>query len=84
MSVHVRRLRRLSRILLKCPAQVHFRLLTCSITPVTFVCSLTQMFFFCPGMLCLTYCCPFLFVCAASSLFFAWRMSLYHGSTHEL
>ena len=40
-SVH-----RLSRILLTCPAQVHFRLLTCSITSVTLVFSLTQMFVF--------------------------------------
>ena len=40
-SVH-----RLSRILLTCPAQVHFRLLTCSITSVTFVFSLTPMFVF--------------------------------------
>ena len=37
---------RLSRVLLTCPAQVHFRLLTCSITSVTFVFSLTHMFVF--------------------------------------
>ena len=40
-SVH-----RLSRILLTCSAHAHFRLLTCLITSVTFVCSLTHMFFF--------------------------------------
>ena len=36
----------LPRILLTCPAQVHFRLLTCSITSMTFVFSLTQKFVF--------------------------------------
>ena len=50
---------RLSRVLLTCPAQVQFRLLTCS---VTFVFSLTKMFVFCPGMWCLTYTFPSVFV----------------------
>ena len=35
---------RLSRILLTCPVQFHFRLLTCSITSMTCIFSLTQMF----------------------------------------
>ena len=56
-SVH-----RLSRFLQTCPAQVRFRLPTCSITSVTFVFSLTQMFVFCPGMGNLTYYLPSLFV----------------------
>ena len=39
----IRCVHRLSRILLTCPAQVHFRVLTRSIRFVTFVFSLTQM-----------------------------------------
>ena len=42
----IRSVRRLSRILLTYSAQVHFRLLTCSVTSLIFVFSLTQAFIF--------------------------------------
>ena len=61
--------RQLSHILLMCPAQVHFHLLTCSVTSVSFVFSLTQMFVF------LFQHNIMMFVCAAASLFFAWLIS---------
>ena len=80
----------LSRILLTCPAHVHFRLLTCSITSVTFVLSLTQMFvFLSQGVMFNIF--LSIFVCAAARLFFAWVVSVHvsapyviAGSTHEL
>ena len=40
-----RHARQLYRILLTCATHVHIRLLTCSITSVTFVVSLVQVFF---------------------------------------
>ena len=86
----IRSVHRLSRILLMCPAQVHFRLLTCSVTSVTFVFALTHklvslslyvMF----NILLSTY------VWAAASSLFAWVVSAHvsapyviAGSTHEL
>ena len=69
-QVVIRSVHRLSDILLTCPAQIYFRLLACSITPVTLVFSLTYMFLF------LSWYVMFkirlsIFVCAAASLFFA-------------
>ena len=61
----------LSRILLMCPALVHFRLLTCSITSVTLVFSLTQMFVFLSRYVMFNLL-RSIFVCVAASLFFAW------------
>ena len=84
-SVH-----RLSRVLLTCPAQVHFRLLTCSITSVTLVFSLTQMFVFLSWYVMFNIVLS-IFVCAAASLFFVRVVSAHvsapyvsAGSTHEL
>ena len=67
-SVH-----RLSRILMTCPAQVHFLLLTYSIMSVTFNFSLTQMFFLSLNVMFNIL--LSIFVCAAASLFFAWVVS---------
>ena len=83
-SVH-----QLSRILLTCPVQVHFRLLTCSITSVTCVFSLTQMFIILSRYVMFNVLLS-IFVCAFASLFFA-RLMRAHvsaphvvvGSTHE-
>ena len=84
-SVH-----RLSHILLTCPAQVHFLLQTCSITSVTFVLFLTQMFVFLSRYVMFNIFLSIL-VCVAASLFFAWvvraNVSAPHviaGSMHEL
>ena len=81
---------RLSHILLTCPAQVHFRLLTYSITSVTFVFSLTQMFVFQSRYVMFNILLSIL-VCAAASLFFASVVSAHVSapyviarSTHEL
>ena len=72
------------------PVQVHVRLLTCSITSVTFAFSLTQMF------VCLTRYVIFnilisIVVYAAANLFLVWMVSAHvsalyviAGSTHEL
>ena len=86
----IRSVHQLSRILLTCPAQVHFRLLTCSITPVTFVFSLTQMFIFLSWYMMFSILLS-IFVCAAANLFFAWAMGanvsapcVIAGGTHEL
>ena len=83
------RLVRLSNVS-PCPAQVHFRLLTCSITTVTFVLPLTQMFVFLSRYVMFSILLS-IFVCAAISLFFAWLESAHvsapyviAGSTHEL
>ena len=86
----IRNIHRFCRILLTCPAQVHFRLLTCSITSVTFVFSLTQMFAFLSPYVIFNI--PLsIFVCVVASLFFAWLVSVHAsapyviaGSTHEL
>ena len=70
-SVH-----RLSRILLTCPAQVHFHLLACSITSVTFVFSLTQICVLCQYFrfnILLS-----IFACAACSLL-GWWVSMFPG-----
>ena len=84
-SVH-----QLSRIKLTCPAQVHFRLLTCSIMSVTFAFSLAQMFVFLSRYVMFNIFIP-IFVCAAGSVFFAWVVSAHvsapyviAGSMHEL
>ena len=73
-------------ILLTCPAQVHFRLLTCSITSVTFVFPLTQM---CLSNVMFTMLLHII-VYAGGSLFFAWVVSAHvsaqyviAGSTHQ-
>ena len=83
-SVH-----RLSLMLLTCPAHVHFRLLTCSITSVIFVFSLTQMFVFLSRYVMFNILLS-IFVCTAASLF-SWVVSAHvsapyviDGSTHEL
>ena len=57
-----------------CPAQDHFRLLTCSITSVTLVFSLTHMFVFLSRYVMLNILLS-ICVCAAASLFFAWVVS---------
>ena len=85
-----RNVHRLSRILLTCPAQVHFRLLTFSITSVSFVLSLTQVFAFLFRYVTFNILLS-IFVCAAATLIFAWVVSAHvsalnviAGSTHEL
>ena len=82
-SVH-----RLSRILLTCSAQVHFRLLTCSITSVSFVFSFTNVCFL-SGYVMFNILLS-IFICAAASLFFALVVSVHvsapyasAGSKHE-
>ena len=84
LSVH-----RLSRILLTCPAQVHFRLLTCSFKSATIVFSFTQMFAFLSRNVMFSILLT-IFVYAAASLFFAWLVSVHvsaayviAGRTHE-
>ena len=86
----IRNVHQLARILLTCPAQVHFDLLTSSITSVTFVFSFTQMLVFLSRYVVFNML-LFICVCAAASLFFAWVVSvrvsaLYviAGSAHEL
>ena len=65
-----------------CPAQVHFRLLNCSVTSVTFVFSFIQMMFSVPVCdvehTCTSVMLNILlsiFVCVAASLFFTWLVS---------
>ena len=89
-QVVIRSVHRLSRILLTCPVQVHFRLLNCSITSVTFVFSLTQMFTF-PSQYVMFNILLSIFVCAAACSFFACVVSardsvpyVSAGSTHKL
>ena len=72
----IRSVHRLSRILLTWPVQVHFRLLTCSITSLAFVLSLTHMFVILSRYVMFSLLIS-IFVCAAASLFFAWA-----GSAH--
>ena len=86
----MRNVHRLSRILLTCLAQVHFCLLTCSITSVTFVFSLTQMFVFLSRYVMFNILLSIV-VCAAASLFYAWLVgacvsapNVIAGSSHEL
>ena len=76
--------------LYKYVAQVHFRILTCSITSVTFVFSLTQMFALLSRYVIFNIL-LFIFVCVVDSLFFAWLVSAHvselyviAGSMHEL
>ena len=73
----------LSRILLTCPVRIHFRFLTCSISTVTLVFSLTQMFVFLSQYVMvsihLSIC-----VCAAASLFFAWVVSAHVSAPCQL
>ena len=71
-------------------AQVHFRILTYSIMPVTCVFSLTHVFVFLSQYV-LLHTLLSLFVCAAVCLFFAWVVNAHvfapyviTGSTHEL
>ena len=85
----IRSVHRLSRILLTRPAQVHFRLLTCSITSVTLVFSLTQVFVFLSQYVMFNILLSIL-VCVAANLFFAWLVSAHvsapyviAGSAHE-
>ena len=69
----MRSVHQLSRILLTCPAQVHFHLLICLVTSVAFVFYLCQMFVFLSryvNILLST------FVCVAATLFFAWMVSV--------
>ena len=84
-QVVIRDVNRLARILLTC----YVRLLTFSILSVTFAFSLTQMIVFLSRYVTFN---TFLsiFVCAATSLFFAWVLSAHvsapyviTGSTHE-
>ena len=78
LSVH-----RLSCILLTYPAQVHFRLLTCSITSVTFVFSLTQVFVFLSRYV-MFHILLSIFVCAAASLFFAGVVSAHVSAPYVI
>ena len=89
-QVVIRSVPRLSRILLTCPAKVHFRVLTCSITSVTLVFSLTQIFVFLSRYVMFNILLS-IFVSAAARLFFAWVVSehvsapcIVAGSTHKL
>ena len=75
--------RRLSRMLLSCPALVHFRLLACSITSVTFVFFLSHMFAFLSGYVMFNILFS-IFRCAAASLFFAWLMSAHVSAPYVL
>jgi len=70
----MRNVHRLSRILLTCPAQISFRILSYSIMSVTVGFSLifTRCLFFCPGMWCLTHCFPSLFVRLLASSLLVW------------
>ena len=72
----------LARILLTCLVQVHFPLLACPITPVTFVFSLPQMFVFLSRYVTFNIRLS-IFICAAISLLFAWLVSA-HISALEL
>ena len=74
---------RLSRILLTFPAQVHFRLLTCSITSVTLVFSLTEMFIFLSRYVMFNILIS-IFVCAAASLVFAWVVSAHVSAPYSM
>ena len=73
----IRSVHRLSRFLLTCAAQVHFWLLTCPITSVTFVFSLTHMFVFCPDMWCLTYSFPSLIVRLLACSLLGWWVPMF-------
>ena len=80
----------LSRILLKCPAQVHFRHLTCSITSVIFIFPHIQMFVSLSRYVMLNILLS-IFVCVPANLFFALMVSphvsvpyVIAGSMHEL
>ena len=66
----IRSFHRLSGILLTSPAQIHLRLLTCSITSVTLVVSLSHMFLFLSRYVMFNILLS-IFVCAAACLFFA-------------
>ena len=79
----IRSVHRLSRILLTCPAQVHFRLLTCSLTSMTLVFYLTQMFVFISRYVMFNIL-LFIFVCATTSLFFAWVVSAHVSAPYVI
>ena len=68
---------RLSHILLTCPAQTHFCLLTCSIMPMTFVFSLTRTHFFYSAMWCSTYSFPSLFVLLPACSLLGWWVPMF-------
>ena len=70
----------LSHILLTCPAHVHFRLLTCSIKSVTFV--FVRSLFFYPGMWCLTYSFPSLFVGLLAYYLLVWWVPMFRAVYH--
>ena len=77
-SVH-----QLSRIKLTCPAQVHFRLLTCSIMAVTLGLSLSQMFvFLCRYVMFNIF--LSIFACVAASLFFAWVVNAHVSALYVI
>ena len=82
----ISRIRDKSCILLMCPTQVHFRLLTCSIMAVTFVCFSVPIHLYVMFNILRS-----IFVCAAAILFFAQLVSAHvtvpyviAGSMHEL
>ena len=88
-QVVIRSVHQLSRVQLMCPAQVHFSLLTCSIT-CDFIFSLTQMFVFLSRYMMFNVLLS-IYVYAAASLFFAWVVNAHvsvsyaiAGCTHEL
>ena len=72
-----------TRILLTCPAQVHFGLLICSITSVTFVFSLTQVFVFLSRHAMFNILLS-IFVCAAANVFFAWLVSAHVSAPYDI
>ena len=74
----IRSVHRLSQILLTCPDQVHFRLLTCPITSMTFVFSITKIVVF------LSRYVMFSFVCATASLFFVWVVAAHVSAPYVI
>ena len=65
------------------PMQVHFRLLTCSITSVTLVFSLTQLFVFLFRYVMFNILLS-IFVCTVDSLFFAWLVSAHVSAPYVI
>ena len=78
----IRSVYHLSRILLTCLVQDHFRLLTCSITYVTFVISLTQMIFL--SLYVMFNILLTIFVYAAAILFFIWPISAHVSAPYVI
>ena len=82
-QVVIRSVHGVSRILLTCLAQVHFRLLTSSITSATFVLSVTQVFVFLPRDVVFNILLSII-VCVAATLFFNWLVSTNVSATYVI